>query len=116
MSLSSNCLLERLSGTLPQVVGKAVASGRAVRADDLAGLDLLLDAAQVVGELGREIPPGQLLYERAEVSRRRVVKELDDQLRPAIAGRSGQAHGRTALLERPPQLRRRGLDVLAGPV
>jgi hypothetical protein len=74
---------------------------------DLTGLDLLLEAAQVVGQLRREIPAGELLRRRTEVAQRRVVLQLDDQLRAAVARRVREDHGRAGLFDLGPQLGRR---------
>src|SRR4051794_8881551 len=61
--------------------------GRRVGADDLSRLDELLEPAELVGELRRLVASGHLAVEDAEIAARRILDELDRDLRAAAAGR-----------------------------
>jgi hypothetical protein len=99
------------------MVCQFVPVGRRVGTDDAAGLELLLQPPQLVGEEGREVAAApQLRGEGAELAERRVEDVLDDELRAAIAGRVEELDAAAGLVDAPPDsLRRdpRRLDVVA---
>src|SRR4051812_28915554 len=98
MSPSSNRLLHGLGRTLLQVLPQLMALGHCVRTHDLAGLEPLLEPTQVVGELRGEIVAADLRRERADLAERGILRPLDDDLRPAAAGRLRVPDDRAVLL------------------
>src|SRR3954469_14894498 len=99
--------------------GEQMPVGRAVGADDLAGLDQLLEAAQVVGELRREVPAAQLQRGLAEVAGGRLLGEPARQLGAAVAGSLLEGDGGVGLeyaLAQLLRVRPGPLDLLTAPV
>src|SRR6185312_8921476 len=93
-AIRARALARRLSGPLPDV---ADAFGAAIGADDLAGLDDLLEAVQVVVDLllGRFVEEHR--GELARLAARRPVFEIDAHDRAAIARPRLETHAAAAL-------------------
>src|ERR1043165_6538817 len=83
-------LFRRLRGSLRQ---KAVVEDRAIGDDPLAGLDDLLEAAQVVADLLRRLFAEELGERRADDTARRRVVNLDADTCAASARRSLEPDG-----------------------
>src|ERR1043165_6476915 len=83
-------LFRRLRGSLRQ---KAVVEDRAIGDDHLAGLDDLLEAAQVVADLLRRLFAEELGERRADDTARRRVVNLDADMCAASARRAREADG-----------------------
>src|SRR3954447_23140920 len=88
-------LVERLGGALLQLALGELALGRRVGARDLAGLDELLEAPQVVLRLCERVRAGQLLRHLAELA---GGVDVDMDLRAAVSGRVLEGDGGVARL------------------
>src|SRR4051794_23892859 len=80
-------LVERLRGTLLQLALCPLALGGALGARDLAGLDDLLETAQVVLRLRERVLAGHLAHDLAELAAARGVVDLEVNLGAAVARR-----------------------------
>src|SRR5581483_5119550 len=90
------CLVERaerLRGPLPELPHRAGALRASLGADDLAGLQDLLEPPQVVADLLRGVLAQQLGHRRAGPSAGWVEGELDVQFGAAAAGSVGEVDG-----------------------
>src|SRR4051812_16474502 len=86
MWLSSNRLLHRPGRALLELLRQSMPFGHRVGADDLSGLEPLLEPAKIVGELRREILAADFRCERTDLPERGTLHPLDDDLRAAAAG------------------------------
>src|SRR3954454_6813798 len=86
-------VVQRLRGALLQLALGELALGARVGARDLAGLDQVLEAPQVVLRLGERLGPGELPGHLAELAGN---LDLDVDLGAAVAGRVLEADGRVA--------------------
>src|SRR3954451_6736389 len=80
-------LVERLRGTLLQLALCPLALGGALGARDLAGLDDLLETAQVVLRLRERVLAGHLAHDLAELAAARGIVDLEVDLGAAVAWR-----------------------------